>query len=228
MPTMNDTAAAAGTGAQGGTGVRYSMWRHGSAAVRDEVDTHLGDGVLGGDAIAEARRIHESQARFVSIEPVVDLGGRGADPDTIPALSFVRELTSHGVEVDWRARLVADSPEWWVFGHLFPPSVLEGPRGDEVAAVWRGRYHVGRCFLRRGPGFVQIRDRRHAGLRRLTISDGGLVSVIDALLADRGADAVPDKAVAAFEKQHLAVRIGGGVWWAPYRLKRWALPAWEV
>jgi hypothetical protein len=143
-------------------------------------------------------------------------------------LSFVRELTSHGMEVDWRARLVPDSPQWWVFGHLFPPSTLEGPGGDELLALWRSRYHVGRCFLRRGPGFVQIRDRRHGGLRRLTIADGEYLAAIEALLADRGAASVPDQVVSVFEKQNLAVRIGGDVWWAPYRLARWPLPSWEV
>ncbi|GAP46682.1 DUF5825 family protein [Streptomyces azureus] len=65
-----------------------------------------------------------------------------------------------------------------MFSHLFPPSVLEGPRCDEVVTVRRARYHVGRCFLRRGPGFVQIRDRRHTGLRRLTVSDGAKPSQV--------------------------------------------------
>jgi hypothetical protein len=221
---MNDVATVPGSGFD----VRFSLWRHGAPGVRALPNMHLGDGVLGGDVVDEARRIHESGARFVSVEPLVDLSGRPGSEHMIPVLSFVRELTGYGVEVDWRARLASDGPEWWVFSHLFPPSVLEGPRGDEVLAVWRTRYHVGRCFFRRGPGFLQIRDRRHAGLRRLTVSDGALVSAIDSLLADRGADSMPDQAMSVFEKQRLVVRIGGGVWWAPYRLKRWALPAWEV
>jgi hypothetical protein len=221
---MNDVATVPGSGFD----VRFSLWRHGAPGVRALPNMHLGDGVLGGDVVDEACRIHESGARFVSVEPLVDLSGRPGSEHMIPVLSFVRELTGYGVEVDWRARLASDGPEWWVFSHLFPPSVLEGPRGDEVLAVWRTRYHVGRCFFRRGPGFLQIRDRRHAGLRRLTVSDGALVSAIDSLLADRGADSMPDQAMSVFEKQRLVVRIGGGVWWAPYRLKRWALPAWEV
>lgn len=224
MTAMNGVATLPGSGFD----VRFSLWRHGDAAVRAMPNMHLGDRVLGGDVADEAHQIYQSGARFVSIEPVVDLSGRPGTEHMIPVLSFIRELTSYGLEVDWRAGLAPDGPEWWVFSHLFPPSVLEGPRGDEVLAVWRARYHIGRCFLRRGPGFVQIRDRRHAGLRRLTVSDGPFVSAIESLLADRGADSVPDQAMSVFEKQHLAVRIGGGVWWAPYRLRRWALPAWEV
>ncbi|MGK5693972.1 DUF5825 family protein [Streptomyces sp. URMC 128] len=157
---------------ESGFDVRFSLWRHGDAAVRAMPNTHLGDRVLGGDVADEAHQIHQSGARFVSVEPVVDLGGRPGTEHMIPVLSFIRELTSYGLEVDWRAQLEPGGPEWWVFSHLFPPAVLEGPRGDEVLAAWRARYHMRRCFLRRGPGFVQIRDRRHAGLRRLTISDG--------------------------------------------------------
>jgi hypothetical protein len=212
----------------GGLDVRFSLWRHGAPAVRAMPGMHLGDRVLGPDVVDEARRIHESGARFVSIEREVDLGGRPGTEHVIPVLSFVRELTSYGVEVEWRARVAPGGPEWWVFGHLFPPTVLDGPRGPEALAVWRARYHVGRCFLRRGPGFVQIRDRRHAGLRRLTVSDGPTLAAMDPLLADRPAASLPDRTRSVFEQQRLLVRIGGGVWWAPYRLRRWAVPSWEV
>ncbi len=210
------------------SGSRFGLWRHRDAAVRALPDVYLGHRPLGGDAVEEARRAYELGARFVSIEPLAVLGPDGDAERTTQVLSLVRELSSRGVEVDWRARLVPGGPEWWVFGHLFPPAVLEGPGGDEALASWRSRYHVGRCFLRRGPGFVQIRDRRHGGFRRLTISDAAYLTAIDALLAGRGADAVPAPIVTAFEKQHLAVRFESEIWWAPYRLQRWPLPSWEV
>jgi hypothetical protein len=224
MTTVNDAVAVPDTAA----GARFGLWRHRNASVRAMPDAYLGHRALGGDAADEARRAYELGARFVSVEPVADLGPHGDAEQTVAVLSLVRELTSHGMEVDWRARLAADGPEWWVFGHLFPPSALDGPRGAEALAAWRSKYHVGRCFLRRGPGFVQIRDRRHGGFRRLTVSDGGYLAAIDALLAGRGANAVPAPIVSAFEKQHLAVRFGDEVWWAPYRLQRWPLPSWEV
>jgi hypothetical protein len=196
-------------------GARFRLWRHRDASVRALPDAHLGDLPIGPDAAEQARQAYELGARFVSVEPVA-------------VLSLVRELTSHGMEVDWRARLAPDGPEWWVFGHLFPPSALDGPGGAEALAAWRAKYHVGRCFLRRGPGFVQIRDRRQGGFRRLTISDGTYLAAIDALLSGHGTDAVPEPVLAAFLKQRLAVRFGSEVWWAPYRLQRWPLPSWEV
>lgn len=224
MTTVNDVATVADTG----SGARVSLWRHRDASVRATPGAYLGDRALGGDVAAEARRAYELGARLVSIEPVADLG-RDADAEqTVTILSLVRELTSHGMEVDWRARLAADAPEWWVFCHLFPPSALDGPRGDEALAAWRGTYHLGRCFLRRGPGFVQIRDRRHGGFRRLTISDRAYLAAIDALLTGRGTEAVPEPIVSVFERQHLAVRFGDQVWWAPCPLRRWPLPSWEV
>ncbi|MEU0302701.1 DUF5825 family protein [Streptomyces sp. NPDC006175] len=225
MTTMNEITTLPGDGAE----VRFSMWRHGDAAVRILPGMHLGDAVLGADIADEARRIYRSGVRFVSIEPTVDLGGRVGTEHVIPMLSFIRDLTSYGVEVDWRAQLTTpDGPEWWVYSHLFPPSAVEGPRGSEALAIWRARYHIGRCFYRRGPGFLQIRDRRHAGLRRLTVSDEAYVSAVEALAAGAGSDSVPATAMQVFEKHHLVVRIGDGVWWAPYRLRRWASPSWEV
>ncbi|MFF9275066.1 DUF5825 family protein [Streptomyces griseosporeus] len=209
-------------------GARFRLWRHRDASVRALDDAHLGDLPIGPDAAEQARQAYELGARFVSVEPVADLGPDGDPGQTVAVLSLVRELTSRGMEVDWRARLAPDGPEWWVFGHLFPPSALDGPGGAEALVAWRAKYHVGRCFLRRGPGFVQIRDRRQGGFRRLTISDGTYLAAIDALLSGQGADTVPEPVLAAFLKQRLAVRFGSEVWWAPYRLQRWPLPSWEV
>ncbi|MFE0459565.1 DUF5825 family protein [Kitasatospora sp. NPDC058965] len=224
MTTVNDVAIAPDTAPHGG----FVLWRHHHPSVRALTDARLGHRALGGDAADEARRAYELGVRFVTVEPVADLGPDGDPEQTVAVLSLVRELTSHGMEVDWRARLAPDGPAWWVFGHLFPPAAVEGPGGDEALLAWRTKYHIGRCFMRRGPGFVQIRDRRHAGFRRLTIADSAYLTAIDALLAGRDTDAVPEPIVSAFEQQHLAVRFGDRIWWAPYRLQRWPLPSWEV
>jgi len=205
-------------------GVRYARWRHRDAAAH----AFLGDGAFVDDAAGEASRAYRLGARFVSIAEPIALGPGPSAGHTLAALSFVRELTSHGMDVDWHARLTADSSPWWVFSHLFPPATLDGPYAAEALAAWRAKYHLGRCFLRRGPGFVQIRDRRHQGFRRLTVSDPDHLAAIDALLAGRGRAAVPERIVAVFERQHLVVPVGGDVWWAPYRLQRWPLPSWEV
>jgi hypothetical protein len=211
-----------------GVDARFSLWRHSDGTVRAAGDAHLGDHALSGDVVAQARQVYELGARFVSIEPTVEIGPEPGAERMIPLLSFVRELTSYGLEVDWRARMAPGGPEWWVFSHLFPPSVLDGPRADEALTVWRARYHVGRCFLRRGPGFMQIRDRRHGGLRRMTVSDDVYISAIDSVLTGQGADFVPEPVVSVLEKQNLFIRIGNGLWCAPYRLRRWPLPSWEV
>lgn len=224
MTTANDVLtvppAAPGTG--------FRLWRHSHAAVRSLPGAHLGDRSLEADPAEEARHAYELGARFVAIGPTADLGPDADARQTVAVLSLVRELTAYGMEIDWRLRLVADGPEWWVFNHLFPPALLDFPGGDEALEVWRSRFHVGRCFLRRGPGFVQIRDRRNGGFRRMTIADARYRAAIDALQAGEGTREVPEPIVSAFVKQHLLVWCGTEAWWAPHRLHRWPLPSWEV
>src|SRR5512142_1106872 len=189
-------------------GLRVELWRHRDASVRDMPGAYLGDREIRDEAVSEAHAIYHRGARFVSIPTVVDLSPACTDAAMATVLSLVRELTSHGMEVAWRARIAADDVPWWVFNHLHPPAGIDGPDADGVLASWRCDHHFDRCILRRGPGFVQIRDLRRGGLRRFTITDVEYLSAIDALLAGRPTDAVPGRILAAFEAQGLVARVG--------------------
>lgn len=111
--------------------------------------------------------------QFVRVPDPVDL----TDPDgasAVAVLLLVRELTSHGIAVDWTLRM-ADPAQWQALSHLHPPAaVLRGATGEEIDAgvvtAWRGSFHIAKCGYRRGPGFLEIRDHRWGSFRRLVVN----------------------------------------------------------
>jgi uncharacterized protein DUF5825 len=53
--------------------------------------------------------------------------------------------------------------------------VLTAPADGEE---WRSAYHPGKCFYRRGPGFLEVRDRRSGELSRFVIDDPTYVAAV--------------------------------------------------
>ncbi|MCX4816502.1 DUF5825 family protein [Streptomyces sp. NBC_01239] len=165
--------------------------------------------------------------QFVRVPEPVDL----TDPDgasAVAVLLLVRELTGHGIAVDWTLRM-ADPAQWQALSHLYPPTtVLRGSTGEEndagVVTAWRGSFHIAKCGYRRGPGFLEIRDHRWGSFRRL------VVNAPRSTAFQRLLDGVPAVATASTERvlerhlrENLVHRAGHYVWWTPYRLRRWPL-----
>ncbi|MET7474840.1 DUF5825 family protein [Streptomyces sp. NPDC005648] len=165
--------------------------------------------------------------QFVQVHQPVDL----TDPDgtsAVAVLVLVRELTSHGIAVDWTLRM-DDPDQWRPLSHLHPPAaVLHGSSGTEndehVVAAWRGSFHIAKCGYRRGPGFLEIRDHRWGSFRRLVVQDPASTAFQGLL------DGVPALASASTERvlrrhlhENLLHRAGRHLWWTPYRLRRWPL-----
>lgn len=165
--------------------------------------------------------------QFVRVPEPVDL----TDPDgasAVAVLLLVRELTGHGIAVDWTLRM-ADPAQWQALSHLYPPeAVLRGATGEEndagVVTAWRGSFHIAKCGYRRGPGFLEIRDHRWGSFRRL------VVNAPRSTAFQRLLDGVPAVATASTERvlerhlrENLVHRAGRHVWWTPYRLRRWPL-----
>jgi hypothetical protein len=154
---------------------------------------------------------------------VVDVADAEA---AVRALTTVRELTSHGVAVDWRIDLEAARFDWKVLSHLYPPTELTGvDRATEVLDLWRAKYYLCKCIYRAGPGFLQIRDRRWENLARFTVDDPRYLEVIDQLLSGVPAERVPADVAQALLVENLVVRVGGLLWFAPYRVRRWPMPS---
>ncbi|WP_405825134.1 DUF5825 family protein [Streptomyces sp. NBC_01390] len=176
------------------------------------------------DAVAQ---LAADGVQFVQVHEPVDL----TDPDgasAVAVLLVIRELTSHGIAVEWTLR-TADPAQWRALSHLHPPAaVFRASTGAEtegdVVRAWRGSFHIAKCGYRRGPGFLEIRDHRWGSFRRLVVQAPrstafqGLLDGVPAV-----ASAATERALAGHLRENLLHRVGRHLWWTPYRLRRWPL-----
>jgi len=182
----------------------------------------VGDAALSADIIGQAKGFFENGVRHVEIGGVIDFTAAGAGGHLVAALVLIRELTAYGLVVAWRARLPEGVELPLLLGHLHPPEHVTGVSyGTEIAALWQRRFYVGKCFWRRGPGFIEVRDRRMPRTTRLTIDDAEHLAWIDALSRGVAKAAVPGKVLADFTAMHLVHEVGDSVWLIPYQIRRW-------
>lgn len=170
-------------------------------------------------ARVEAADWYARGARCVTWDSPVDLD----DPDaarTVRALCLIRDLTSWGLVVGWQLRAETGLTDWRALSHLYPPARVTGG-GDEVRAQWAQRFHMSKCVSRRGPGLLQIRDRRWDGLRRITISRPAYVDAIAALEHGARTTAIPSRILGYFTAERLVGQVGELSWWLPGQLRRW-------
>ncbi|MFI6498142.1 DUF5825 family protein [Nonomuraea typhae] len=174
-----------------------------------------------GDPVATAARLAADGIQLARLDDPVDL----ADADgaaAVAALTVIRELTSHGIAVDWSVGVPEDG--WRPLSHLYPPAtVYAGPAGDGIAARWRDSFHVAMCGYRLGPGFMEVRDRRSGTFRRLVIRGPHREKAIAPLLRGVRAASLPPAVAGRYLSADLLHQVGGYVWWTPYRIRRWPL-----
>ncbi|MGW7003855.1 DUF5825 family protein [Streptomyces sp. NPDC054933] len=184
----------------------------------------LGDIAVEGAGGQAARTLFEAGARKVALPRPVDLTD-GADTEwTVRALSFVGDLTSLAIAVDWQVRPGPGPGSWVRLNHLHPPTALldvDAAEAEEALRTWRNGYYICKCVHRQGPGFIQVRDRRFGELRRFTIDEPAYQDTIAALADGAPTAALPPDVVNDFITEELAVRFGDHIWWAPYQVRRW-------
>ena len=203
-------------------------WRHNSDAWRLSPDVSLGTFTVDGVPGEVAGRLESAGAKLVEVDEAVDPGSAGGLAHSLWQLSVIRELTARAIDVSWVLDgVLLAGADWRDFSHLVPPREIRGA-DPLVLTAWRHRHYIGRCTYRRGPGFIQIRDRRRDELRSFVLDQPEYVDAVHALeelAADRP---VPRDVHEAFVAERLLVPVGAGWWWAPYRLRRWPLPCWAV
>lgn len=206
-----------------------SAWRDYDPAVRTLRDSmSLGSWVLSAGSSVSADELFAAGARQVTFHKVVDSGGADA-AGTVQALTLVRDLTGCGIVVDWKLRIGAGHDDWRTLSHLYPPAsvTFDGAAGDngddgtDPQADWASGYLMTKCVTRRGPGLLQIRDRRWGGLRNITISRPKYLDVIAQLEYGLPADQVPASILGELSTERLVGVTGGIAWWLPYGLRRW-------
>ncbi|MEV7729563.1 DUF5825 family protein [Streptomyces sp. NPDC087917] len=176
--------------------------------------------LAGGEA---ARRLFAAGARHVTLPRPVDVTDT-ADADwSVRALSFVGDLSSLAISVDWQLHTGPDPDAWRHYGHLHPPTAVLGTVDPAATALeWRNAYYICKCVFRYGPGFIQVRDRRFGELRRFTIDEPEYHEAIEALTDGARADAIPRPVLDDLMGEGLVLRFGDHLWWAPYRVRRWS------
>lgn len=143
------------------------------------------------------------------------------------ALVLVREATSRGMAVIWEAVCDDGCAGNRTFHHLYPPTGVTGVP-EHVVAEWRSTFFPNKCLFRRGPGFVEVRDRRFGTLELFTIDDPDHRDVIEALTEGLATDDVPAAVRDDFAEAGLTAEHAGHTWWLPMRVRRWPFPSLTV
>nr|WP_275563983.1 DUF5825 family protein [Kitasatospora sp. SID7827] len=181
------------------------------------------------DAAAEAvTELHRSGVRCLRLADPVPLC-HDAPATAVRALMLVREATARGLAVRWSAHCADGCVDDGRFHHLHPPIRVTGAApGHHPAERWRATYFPGKCLYRRGPGFVEVRDRRHGTLELLTIDEPDHLDGIDVLAGGTPADRLPAAVRRDFTDAGLITEQAGLAWWLPMRVRRWPFPAMSV
>jgi hypothetical protein len=211
-----------------GSGGRIlTLWRHPDPRTAAMPGVRMGTSAPTHPASRFAGDLDERGVRRVTLSQVVDVSG---DPSraaaTVGDLALVRDLTARGIIVEWRVRLDATGSGWRLLGHLYPPTdVLGADDAAEIRQKWSDAFYLCKCVYRRGPGFVQVRDRRTGELHRLTLDEPEYLAALEQLLGGAGETAVPATVLADFSAESLVWRLGGFAVWLPYHVQRWPWPS---
>lgn len=203
-----------------------TVWRDHDDEVLQVPGMSLGVRTVGADVAGTVAALYREGVRRVALDRPVDLAG-GMTPDSlVRAMVLLRELTSWGIVVGWDAVFGTQVDLWRRLNHLHPPRALpDHPQAAEVLDEWRTKFYLCKCVYRRGPGFVQVRDRRSGLLVRFTIDDPVWLAAMDSLLTGSPVAAVPAEVLDAYVAEGLAGRAGDLAWWLPYRVRRWPWPS---
>ncbi|MEW1717934.1 RiPP maturation radical SAM C-methyltransferase [Streptomyces sp. NPDC093109] len=207
-----------------GTGATTTLrcWRERDEETREKHGMYLGEAQYEDTPAQTISDLIARGVRHVALPAPVILaeGDRESERLAVRGLTHVRELTGHGVSVDWDLDLGTEIEQWHLFSHLYPPRSVAGPNGDAVLDQWRATFHMNKCGYRRGKGFIEITDLRHGSQRRIVmrkVHEGKLASLLHGA---PGSD-FGQQEISAFMKSGLVHRTGTLLWWLPSRITRW-------
>lgn len=191
-------------------------------------DADAGHGPQGreADPCALVERLFRDGLRRAVFSRPLDLTGGMDEATLVRAMILLRELTSWGIVADWRLRPGEHAEIWRRLVHLCPPAELIGqPDAKEALETWRDTFYLCKCVYRRGPGFIEVRDRRDGTLSRFVIDDPAYMAAVEMLVGGAPAASVPGEILDDFLAEGLAGVAGGSAWWLPYRVRRWPWPS---
>lgn len=198
------------------------VWRdHDAEALKLGEPMRLDRVALDTEAGLLAGNLFDSGGRLAVINEIIDFDDH--DPmDLVRFFELLRELTSYGISVGWRMRTSHDDTRWSDLWHLFPPSEVEIPGGTagQTWEFWRKQFFYGLCIMRRGPGIIDVRDRRFGRIRRLSFTSPPHLEAIGRLERGAPASSVAPDVLAELEEARVVMAIGGMRLWLPCRFRR--------
>lgn len=144
--------------------------------------------------------------------------------ETLEFVRTLRDHTSRAQPLSWRGDL-SGLPDPRILYHLSPPT--EADRSAELD-TWRETHRYGLLHVRRGPGFVVVRDSRPGASRSEIVMDtpgpGGLLDHYDTPRPLPTADHPSYPAVQELLRNGILLALGGLAVALPYRRHRLPLP----
>jgi hypothetical protein len=198
------------------------VWRdHDARALRLGEFMRVGSLAPAADAAALAGNVFDAGGRLVVVGGVVDFDALGAD-DALGFVALLRELTSYGIAVEWQLKATLGDSRWRDLWHLPPPSEALLPAGAPTATweFWRAQFYYGLCTMRRGPGMIEVRDRRQGRLRCLRFTSPLHIAEIERLEKGAPAWSFDQEVLAEFEAARLVLARGDLRLWLPCRSRR--------
>jgi hypothetical protein len=198
------------------------VWRdHDGEALRLGEFMRLDSFASATDACLLAGELFDSGGRLVVIGEVVDFDALGT-VDAARFLALLRELTSYGIVVHWRLKTGHADLRWSDLGHLFPPAEILIPDGivRDTWEFWQRQFFYGLCVMRRGPGMIEVRDRRAGRIRCLRFTSPPLLAAIATLEKGAPASSFAPDVLAEFEAARIVLALGDTRLWLPCRSRR--------
>ncbi|MFF2953337.1 DUF5825 family protein [Kitasatospora sp. NPDC057965] len=218
----NDAAAWAEAGPE------VELWLDHDPAARELPGYALGHRTLSGPAQQEVTGLHRAGVRCLRLTEPVRLCA-DAPAASARALMLLREATGQGLAVLWQAVCTDGCATRRRFHHLYPPERLTGDGApQDVLADWRATYYPSKCVVRRGPGFVEVRDRRFGTLELFTIDEPGHLAQLDALAEGVELGLLPEAVHRDLAEAGLIAEQAGRAWFLPMRVRRWPFPSLTV
>lgn len=205
------------------TELRVTAWRdYDDRALAAVPALALGTRTVRDPCQAAASGLVAAGAARVRLHERVD----GRRSESLRALLLVRELTRMGVVVDWDLVLDPFDHDWHELSHLYPPGSLVGSAdGPAGLARWRRGFFLDKFVIRRGPGFIEVRDWRWSRCRVTRITTPAQVALVGHLAECTISALAAPVAVQPLEDMRLLQRIGDRLWMPAFRVWRWPNPA---
>lgn len=164
---------------------------------------------------------------------LIEIQGQVVLEDSYQSLEFIRflrDVTSYGIRIIWGGHIDNTFPIEQL-AHLYPPELSIQGINIERIMQWQNSYKFGLYFMRQGPDFFILKDKRpFRSPVTFTIGDPTMRSTFEKLNApikwnDGNLDEAEIAAAKLLLDHCLVLSLADSVIRLPYRINKWPIPA---